>query len=58
MVNYPKKKNTYCRKCDKHESHAITWQKKAGKASTTAQGQTTTNADDPTTTNMASDDAK
>lgn len=38
QVNYPKKKNTYCKKCDKHESHAITWQKKAGKASTTAQG--------------------
>ena len=39
MVNYPKKKNTHCKKCNKHEPHAITWQKKAGKASTTAQGK-------------------
>ena len=26
MVNFPKKKNTHCKKCNKHESHAITWQ--------------------------------
>lgn len=39
MVNFPKKKKTYCRRCNKHESHAITWQKKAGKASTVAQGK-------------------
>jgi len=38
MVNYPKSKNTYCKKCDKHTQHAIT-QYKAGKASTTAQGR-------------------
>merc|ERR1740117_2385530 len=39
MVNFPKKKRTYCSKCNKHETHAISWQKKAGKASTTAQGK-------------------
>ena len=39
QVNYPKKKNTYCKGCSSHQSHAITWQKKAGKASTTAQGK-------------------
>lgn len=31
MVNFPKKKNTYCKKCVKHQPHTITWQKKAGK---------------------------
>mmetsp|Transcript_16447 Transcript_16447/g.16383 ORF Transcript_16447/g.16383 Transcript_16447/m.16383 type:complete len:101 (+) Transcript_16447:15-317(+) len=39
MVNFPKKKNTYCKKCVKHQPHTITWQKKAGKASLTAQGK-------------------
>lgn len=39
MVNWPKKKNTYCKKCKSHQGHAITWQKKAGKASTVAQGK-------------------
>jgi len=39
MVNFPKKKRTYCKKCGDHQSHAITWQKKSGKASTTAQGK-------------------
>jgi ribosomal protein L44E len=39
MVNYPKKKNTFCKGCKSHQSHAITWQKKAGKASTMAQGK-------------------
>ena len=42
MVNYPKKKNTFCKGCGSHQSHAITWQKKAGKASTVAQGKTIT----------------
>eukprot|EP00343_Euplotes_focardii_P008213 CAMPEP_0205820354 /NCGR_PEP_ID=MMETSP0206-20130828/2980_1 /ASSEMBLY_ACC=CAM_ASM_000279 /TAXON_ID=36767 /ORGANISM="Euplotes focardii, Strain TN1" /LENGTH=100 /DNA_ID=CAMNT_0053114973 /DNA_START=54 /DNA_END=356 /DNA_ORIENTATION=+ len=39
MVNYPKKKNTHCKKCNKHQPHNITWQKKAGKASSLAQGK-------------------
>jgi len=39
MVNFPKKKNTYCKKCGKHEQHNITWQKKSGKATNTAQGK-------------------
>jgi len=41
MVNWPKKKRTYCKnaQCNSHQWHAITWQKKAGKASTTAQGK-------------------
>lgn len=39
MVNYPKKKRTFCKKCVKHQPHAITWQKKAGKASLMAQGK-------------------
>merc|ERR1712137_313644 len=39
MVNFPKKKRTFCKKCTKHTPHAITWQKKAGKASLTAQGK-------------------
>jgi large subunit ribosomal protein L44e len=39
QVNFPKKKNTYCKGCKKHASHAITWQKKPGKASTVAQGK-------------------
>ncbi len=39
MVNFPKKKRTYCKKCVKHTPHAITWQKKSGKASLTAQGK-------------------
>jgi large subunit ribosomal protein L44e len=30
MVNFPKKKNTHCRKCNAHRPHAVTWQKKAG----------------------------
>jgi ribosomal protein L44E len=34
MVNFPKKKRTYCKKCVKHTPHAITWQKKAGKVTT------------------------
>merc|ERR1712107_463333 len=38
MVNYPKQKNTYCKKCNKHTSHAVS-QYKAGKASTVAQGK-------------------
>jgi ribosomal protein L44E len=38
MVNWPKKKNTYCKVCVSHQPHAITWQKKAGKASNLAQG--------------------
>ena len=38
MVNFPKKKRTFCKKCNKHQEHTITWQKKAGKASLFAQG--------------------
>ena len=38
MVNFPKQKRTYCKGCKKHDVHVITWQKKAGKASLTAQG--------------------
>ena len=37
QVNYPKKKNTFCKKCNKHTAHGVS-QYKAGKASTTAQG--------------------
>ena len=39
MVNYPKTKRTHCRRCNAHKTHAITWQKKAGKASLVAQGK-------------------
>merc|ERR1719399_52488 len=39
MVNFPKKKRTHCVKCNKHTQHAVTWKKKSGKASTTAQGK-------------------
>nr|BAK02369.1 predicted protein [Hordeum vulgare subsp. vulgare] len=38
MVNYPKKKNTFCKKCNKHTAHSVS-QYKAGKASTKAQGK-------------------
>jgi len=37
QVNYPKKKNTFCKKCNKHTSHSVSQYKK-GKDSTTAQG--------------------
>jgi len=39
MANFPKKKRTFCKKCGDHQVHAVTWQKKAGKASPAAQGQ-------------------
>eukprot|EP00808_Paulinella_micropora_P019987 g5109.t1 len=39
MVNWPKKKNAFCKKCKTHTSHSLTWQKKAGKATLTAQGK-------------------
>lgn len=41
MVNWPKKKNAYCKhkQCRSHKPHALTWQKKGGKASLTAQGK-------------------
>merc|ERR1719420_2387591 len=39
MVNYPKKKNTFCKRCSQHRIHNVTWQKKAGKASLVAQGK-------------------
>jgi large subunit ribosomal protein L44e len=38
MVNAPKKKNTFCKKCKKHSEHKVT-QYKAGKASNFAQGK-------------------
>ena len=37
QVFYPKQKNTYCKRCNKHQPHAVT-QYKAGKASLVAQG--------------------
>ena len=39
QVNFPKQKKAFCKKCKKHTLHAISWQKKAGKASKTAQGK-------------------
>merc|ERR1712062_431025 len=38
MVNIPKSRNTYCRKCRKHTPHKVS-QYKTGKASLTAQGK-------------------
>merc|ERR1712060_438311 len=38
MVNIPKNKNTFCRKCKKHTPHKVP-QYKTGKASKTAQGK-------------------
>merc|ERR1712216_1006239 len=38
MVNVPKKKNTYCKKCTKHTTHKVN-QYKAGKANLFAQGK-------------------
>merc|ERR1711912_217505 len=38
MVNIPKKKNTYCRKCKKHTPHKV-GQYKKGKESIFAQGK-------------------
>merc|ERR1712003_305642 len=38
MVNIPKTRNTYCRKCKKHTPHKVT-QYKTGKASLSAQGK-------------------
>merc|ERR1711957_246470 len=38
MVNIPKSRNTYCRKCKKHTPHKVT-QYKTGKASLSAQGK-------------------
>ncbi len=38
-ANWPKKKRTFCRKCGDHQEHGVTWLKKAGKASTVAQGK-------------------
>ena len=38
MVNAPKKKRTFCKKCKKHSEHKVT-QYKAGKASNFAQGK-------------------
>merc|ERR1711934_593264 len=38
MVFYPKQKNTYCKRCNKHHPHAVS-QYKAGKASLVAQGK-------------------
>jgi hypothetical protein len=37
MVNFPKKKRTYCKKCKKHMPHSVS-QYKQGKASLFAQG--------------------
>jgi ribosomal protein L44E len=37
QVNWPKKKNTFCKKCAAHKPHAVS-QYKAGKASTRVQG--------------------
>ena len=38
QVNWPKQKKAFCKKCKTHTLHAITWQKKSGKASLVAQG--------------------
>lgn len=38
MVNIPKHRNTYCKKCRKHTLHKVTQYKK-GKDSITAQGK-------------------
>ena len=38
MVNFPKKKRSYCSKCKKHMTHNIS-QYKQGKASNHAQGK-------------------
>eukprot|EP00744_Colponema_vietnamica_P015009 GILI01021019.1.p2 GENE.GILI01021019.1~~GILI01021019.1.p2 ORF type:complete len:108 (-),score=32.44 GILI01021019.1:66-389(-) len=38
MVNFPKKKRTYCKKCKKHTPHQVS-QYKQGKASNHAQGK-------------------
>mmetsp|Transcript_50588 Transcript_50588/g.141673 ORF Transcript_50588/g.141673 Transcript_50588/m.141673 type:complete len:109 (+) Transcript_50588:117-443(+) len=38
MVNIPKNRNTYCRKCRKHTPHKVS-QYKTGKASLSAQGK-------------------
>ncbi|CAK0866563.1 unnamed protein product [Prorocentrum cordatum] len=38
MVNIPKTRNTYCRKCKKHTTHKVS-QYKTGKASLSAQGK-------------------
>merc|ERR1712048_720879 len=38
MVNIPKSRNTYCRKCKKHGPHKVS-QYKTGKASLSAQGK-------------------
>eukprot|EP00026_Physarum_polycephalum_P021754 Phypoly_transcript_25227.p1 GENE.Phypoly_transcript_25227~~Phypoly_transcript_25227.p1 ORF type:complete len:105 (+),score=18.70 Phypoly_transcript_25227:97-411(+) len=38
MVNVPKTRNTFCTRCNKHNSHKVT-QYKAGKASLYAQGK-------------------
>eukprot|EP00439_Symbiodinium_sp_Y106_P048217 s203_g6.t1 len=38
MVNIPKARNTYCRKCKKHTPHKVS-QYKTGKASLSAQGK-------------------
>mmetsp|Transcript_58878 Transcript_58878/g.119899 ORF Transcript_58878/g.119899 Transcript_58878/m.119899 type:complete len:100 (+) Transcript_58878:52-351(+) len=38
MVNIPKTRNTYCRKCRKHTPHKVS-QYKTGKASLSAQGK-------------------
>merc|ERR1711869_50350 len=38
MVNIPKTRKTYCRKCKKHRPHKVT-QYKTGKASLMAQGK-------------------
>ncbi|CAE8620783.1 unnamed protein product [Polarella glacialis] len=38
MVNIPKTRNTYCRKCKKHTAHKVS-QYKTGKASLSAQGK-------------------
>merc|ERR1712216_595027 len=38
MVNIPKTRNTYCKKCNKHTTHKVS-QYKTGKASLSAQGK-------------------
>jgi large subunit ribosomal protein L44e len=38
MVNVPKQKNTFCKKCKKHTKHKVS-QYKTGKASIFAQGK-------------------
>jgi len=38
MVNIPKTRKTFCKKCKKHENHKVS-QYKVGKASTKAQGK-------------------